>query len=79
MALMGITEKRAMTESLSPAERKVCKRIRKPPRSLQKRFWRLPCVIKVFSKRPLMRQFGWYHGDVFVPMSFMAGMEAFLI
>ena len=38
-----------MTESLSLAERKVCKRFRMPPRSFRKRFRRIPSVIGVFK------------------------------
>ena len=67
---MGITGKRAKTESLSPAERKVLKSDSegRPGASGRDSGGYLP--LSGFSKRPLLRQFGWYHGDVFVPMSF---------
>ncbi len=68
-----------MTESLSFAERKVCKRFRMPPRSFRKRFRRTPSVKKVFKAAAFLRQFGWYHGVVFVPASFLwQGWRLFL-
>ena len=76
---MGIIKKTRKTESLLSAEKKVCKRFLKAAPELPEEIPAFALRYKGF-KEAAMRQFGWYHGDVFVPTSFlMTGMEAFFI
>ena len=76
---MGIIKKTRNTESLLSAERKVCKRIWKPPRSLRKRFRRLPCVTKVFKAAAFAAIWVVPRSCLRPNVIFMAGMEAFFI
>ena len=66
---MGIIKKTRNTESLLSAERKVCKRILNAVPELPEEIPAFALRYKG-SKRPFFRQFGWYHGVVFVPLSF---------
>ena len=75
---MGIIKKTRNTESLLSAERKVCKRFLKAAPELPEEIPAFALRYKG-SKEAALRQFGWYHGDVFVPMSILTGMEAFFI
>ena len=63
---MGITPTARYREFSALAERRIVKRYAKPPRSLRKKFRRKPSVKKA-TEWPFIRQFGWYHGAVFVP------------
>lgn len=78
---MGIIRKTRKTESLLSAEKKVCKRFLKAAPELPEEIPAFAFRYKGFLKAAAFsRQFGWYHGDVFVPfVIFMAGMEAFFI
>ncbi len=77
---MGIIRKTRKTESLLSAEKKVCERFLKAAPELPEEIPAFALRYKGFLKAAAFsRQFGWYHGDVFVPfVIFMAGMEAFL-
>ena len=79
---MGIIGKREIQRAFRFAERKVCKRFLKAAPELPEEIPAFALRYKGFLKAAAFsRQFGWYHGDVFVPFVIfvlMAGMEAFL-
>ena len=75
---MGITKNRATQRAFCLLKERFANGFGSRPGASERDFG-VCLALQRFSKRPLLRQFGWYHGVVFVPTSFLwQGWRLFL-